>query len=358
MSKIEVDAIEPQSGTSLTLGASGDSVTLGSGANIKLDGNYPVGTNNVALGSGALDDGSLTGGCNTAIGHNALTANTTGNLNVAVGYASLGVNTTACNNTSVGAFSLDSNTTGDANTGLGYGTLSANTTASNNTAVGTSSLIDTTTGCQNTAVGSLSLLLNTTGSFNTAVGYNAGQCVTVGEGNVLIGEGAGFTTVSLTSGSGNVVIGQDVRTATSGDNYSITIGVNTTGKGSGTGFIDPNGGNVYQGSNQSTWATISDKRIKKNITGNTTGLEKINQIQVKNFEYKTPDEITELPQNSAVNKQGIQVGVIAQEIEQILPDVVKQETTGVKSVNPDNILWYLVNAVKELTAEIDLLKNK
>jgi hypothetical protein len=33
MSKIEVDAIEPQSGTTLTIGASGDSVTLGSGAN-------------------------------------------------------------------------------------------------------------------------------------------------------------------------------------------------------------------------------------------------------------------------------------------------------------------------------------
>jgi hypothetical protein len=50
MSKLEVDAIEPQSGTTLTIGASGDSVNLGSGATIKLDGNYPVGTNNVALG--------------------------------------------------------------------------------------------------------------------------------------------------------------------------------------------------------------------------------------------------------------------------------------------------------------------
>jgi hypothetical protein len=38
------------------------------GGTIKLDGNYPVGTNNVALGSGALDDGSLTGACNTAVG--------------------------------------------------------------------------------------------------------------------------------------------------------------------------------------------------------------------------------------------------------------------------------------------------
>ena len=34
MSKLEVDAIEPQSGTTLTIGANGDSVTLGSGASV------------------------------------------------------------------------------------------------------------------------------------------------------------------------------------------------------------------------------------------------------------------------------------------------------------------------------------
>jgi hypothetical protein len=50
------------------------------GGTIKLDGNYPVGTSNVALGDGALDDGSLTGGCNVAVGTSALTANTTGAL--------------------------------------------------------------------------------------------------------------------------------------------------------------------------------------------------------------------------------------------------------------------------------------
>jgi hypothetical protein len=38
-----------------------------------------------------------------------------------------------------------------------------------------------------------------------------------------------------------------------------------------------------------------------------------------------------------MNKEGIQLGVIAQEIELILPDVVKEESTGVKSVNPDNL---------------------
>ena len=45
------------------------------GGTIKLDGNYPTGTDNVALGNTALDDGSLSGANNTAIGSAALTAN-------------------------------------------------------------------------------------------------------------------------------------------------------------------------------------------------------------------------------------------------------------------------------------------
>ena len=57
-------------------------------------------------------------------------------------------------------------------------------------------------------------------------------------------------------------------------------------------------------------------------------------------------------------KEGIQLGVIAQEIEEVLPDVVKTESTGVMTVNADNITWYLVNAVKELSAEVEELKKQ
>ena len=102
-----------ESSNTITIGASGDTVTIPSGATlsnsgtttitgnldvdggtIKLDGNYPTGTGNVALGDGALDDGSLSGGCNTAIGSCSMTANTSGNRNTAVGRTSLNANTT------------------------------------------------------------------------------------------------------------------------------------------------------------------------------------------------------------------------------------------------------------------------
>ena len=120
---------------------------------------------------------------------------------------------------------------------------------------------------------------------------------------------------------------------------------------------------MYAGNNSASWSTTSDRRIKKNIVNNTTGLEKINQIQVCNFEYRTKNEIiedspelTDVVESAVINKEGTQLGVIAQEIETILPDVVKTESTGVKSVDPDNLTWYLVNAVKELSSKVAALE--
>ena len=95
------------------------------------------------------------------------------------------------------------------------------------------------------------------------------------------------------------------------------------------------------------------------MVDNNTGLDKINQIRVRNFEYRKPEEVdSSLPPESAIDKEGLQLGVIAQEIETILPDVVITETTGCKSVNPDNLTWYLVNAVKELSARVQELESR
>ena len=128
---------------------------------------------------------------------------------------------------------------------------------------------------------------------------------------------------------------------------------------SNTGFINPNSGGVYQGNNSSSWSTTSDQRLKKNIVDNNDGLNKINSIRVRNFEYRLPEEVdAELKPTDAINKTGVQLGVIAQELQQVLPECVKQESTGVLSVDPDNLTWYLVNAVKQLSAEVESLKSQ
>ena len=72
------------------------------GGTIKLDGNYPTGTENVALGNTALD--SLSSGTNnTALGSAALTTTSSGSNNVAVGFNALTANTTAGYNVAFGA---------------------------------------------------------------------------------------------------------------------------------------------------------------------------------------------------------------------------------------------------------------
>ena len=64
-----------------------------------------------------------------------------------------------------------------------------------------------------------------------------------------------------------------------------------------------------------------------------------------------------MPEASAIDVQGVQLGVIAQEVVEHLPDIVKEESTGCLTVQGDNIKWYLVNAVKELSAELNELKK-
>ena len=127
----------------------------------------------------------------------------------------------------------------------------------------------------------------------------------------------------------------------------------------------PDGNKIFEPSNDiDNWIEEefkkSSERIKKNIVDNNDGLNKLKDIQVRNFEYRTLDEITDFenPLAAVVDKEGLQLGVIAQEIETILPEIITTESTGVKTVNTDNLTWYLVNAVQELKTELDAAKAR
>ena len=78
------------------------------------------------------------------------------------------------------------------------------------------------------------------------------------------------------------------------------------------------------------------------------------QIISSSLTTLTPSDVSD---TAVVEKEGTQLGVIAQEIEKFLPEVVKTESTGVKSVDPDNLTWYMINAIKELKKENDDLKT-
>jgi hypothetical protein len=176
------------------------------GGTIKLDGNYPVGTGNVALGDAALASGSLSGGDNTAVGFQALTTNTSGEINTAVGSDALRYNTTGGHNTSLGVNALKQNTSGNYHTAVGKSALESNTTADSNNAFGRNALFTNTTGAQNVALGYLALYLNTTASYNTAVGNQALQNNTTGANNTSLGF---LSLYANTTGSQNVALGTD-----------------------------------------------------------------------------------------------------------------------------------------------------
>ena len=200
----------------------------------------------------------------------------------------------------------------------------------------------------------------TTGHSNQGFGHNAGFNITTGFSNLCLGENAGDT---ITTGNYCVIVTNDGDVSAGGAERQIVIGETTCG-GNNQFKVRASGG-CFNTENNSSWNTTSDRRIKKNIVDNTTGLDKINQLRVRNFEYRTPDEIdyTEFvegtnPKAIPVDRKGIQLGVIAQEIVEVLPDVVETSSTGVKTVNSDNLTWYLVNAVKELSSENNALKAR
>jgi hypothetical protein len=228
-------------------------------------------------------------------------------------------------------------------------------TGSNNTAFGSFAGDAITTSGNNTCIGHHSGSAISTGTNNTCLGNYAGDAITTGDYNVCLGNAEGST---RTTGDYNISVGNNNDHSATGCTHEIIIGANNaTGKGDSTAFIAPGSGAVYAGNNSANFSTTSDRRIKKNIADNNTGLDAINQVRVRNFEYRTPDEIDELPKEAAIGKEGIQLGVIAQEIQTVLPDVVRQETTGCLTVDPDNMTWYLVNAVKQLSAKVEELEK-
>jgi hypothetical protein len=327
----------------------GGSNTTGS---VAAFGNSVLYANTTGLGNSGF--GTYDGTANPT-----LRFNTTGSYNSAFGAGALAANTTASNNTAVGYQAGYTNITGTENIYLGY-RAGYSATSSNNTILGNYAGYGAT-GNNNSTVGYNSLNSISSGASNSCLGYSAGAGITTGNYNTCFGYTAGNSGTNLTTGSFGLYVGAYASASSSSVAYEMVLSCNNTtiaGKGTQTGYIYPNGGGVYQGNNSATWSITSDQRLKKNIVDNNVGLDKITQIQVRNFEYRTEDEVTDLPKNQAIKKEGVQLGAIAQELQTILPDCVKTESTGVMSLNTDNIMWHMINAIKELNAELNALKAK
>jgi uncharacterized protein YoxC len=95
----------------------------------------------------------------------------------------------------------------------------------------------------------------------------------------------------------------------------------------------------------------SDERLKENITPIENALSKVELISGNTYDWKEGFD------NIHPHK-GNDVGVIAQEIEKVLPQVVIERENGYKAVDYEKIIPLLIEAVKELSAKVKELENK
>ena len=103
--------------------------------------------------------------------------------------------------------------------------------------------------------------------------------------------------------------------------------------------------------------STSDIRFKENINPIDNALDKLNKIGGYTFDWKSEEELVSLH-----GFKGHDVGVIAQEIESILPEVVTTRDSGYKAVKYEKIVPLLIQAIKEQQEQIkelqDIIKNK
>jgi hypothetical protein len=98
----------------------------------------------------------------------------------------------------------------------------------------------------------------------------------------------------------------------------------------------------------------SDKRLKENVKPLDNALDKINKINGIEFDWIDGKD---KHGNSVHGNKGHDVGVIAQEIEEVLPEVVTTRDNGYKAVKYEKIVPLLIQAIKEQQKQIEELRN-
>ena len=351
------------------------------------------GGSNTATGQQALYSNTA-GSSNTANGATALLANTTGNNNTATGYQSLFFNSTGFANTANGNQALLNTTTGDSNTATGQQALYSNTTGEGNTGNGTIAVYSNSTGLANTGEGARALYY-AVGSFNTALGYAAGPDQTTPGLSNSTAIGA-FADVSVSNamvlGSINGVNSATADTlvgiGTTAPAYLLHIGnrgltnnflrvegplhsgsgglaasfggwgdfgIDASGTVNGR-FVVKESGNVGVGVSAPThifqvgqskgaafadsWSTYSSRRWKTNIRTLPNALAKVEQLRGVSYEMKDSGKH--------------EIGVIAEEVGEVVPEVVSFEANGkdAQGVDYSRLTAVLIEAVKQQQRQI------
>jgi CheY-like chemotaxis protein len=95
-----------------------------------------------------------------------------------------------------------------------------------------------------------------------------------------------------------------------------------------------------------SFTPTSDERLKKNIQTLDDALECVEKLRGASFDWRMPEE-RDIGQGLTLPTREHQIGVIAQEVEQVFPEAVGTDNNGVKNVNYNSLVAPLIEAIKE-----------
>lgn len=222
----------------------------------------------------------------------------------------------------------------------------------------------------NSASGNVAVGVNagdsiTSANYNVLLGYNAGNAITTGSNNIVIG-GQAYN-ASSSNGSNNILIGHNAEATSTSTNNEMTIG-----SASGDGLINNvripgvdftmNTTALHYGAEIRADGDVvayysSDERLKENIEIIPNALSKVQQIRGVTFDW-TDEYLEKQGGEDDYFHRKHDSGVIAQDVERVLPELVAERPDGTKAVRYEKLVAVLIEAVKELKQEIEELKGE
>ena len=205
-----------------------------------------------------------------------------------------------------------------------------------------------------------------------AVGYGGTGSTSLAGAGIVTTTGTQTISGDKTFSGTNVYGSLTSTSGLAGDTYGFYLG-------SSSGGLNTNAGNIAVGFRSGTgWLitstyiessvadvrkpsggsfnTSSDERLKTIQGTYTLGLDAIKQLSPIKFKYNDHEKNAKLP--TAI-KDNTYIGLIAQAVEQTsLSGMVSTDPDGYKSINNSELVYALVNAVKELTARIETLEGR
>ena len=98
------------------------------------------------------------------------------------------------------------------------------------------------------------------------------------------------------------------------------------------------------------WSLLSDGRLKKDVRSLDSALDRLSRLRGVSFEWKEPEKQGELT--------GTQIGLVAQEVEEVFPEWVDTDHNGYKMLTVRGFEALTVEALKEIVAENETLQAK